>query len=34
MLGRLFLEFWVFAEDSTQRIERSSKLLLEKLAML
>ncbi len=23
---------WVFAEDSTRRIERSSKLLLEKLA--
>ncbi len=31
IFDRLFLEFWVFAEDSTQRIERSSKLLLEKL---
>ncbi len=31
IFDRLFLDFWVFAEDSTQRIERSSKLLLEKL---
>ncbi len=31
IFDRLFLEFWVFAEDSTQRIERFSKLLLEKL---
>ncbi len=31
IFDRLFLEFWVFAEDSTHRIERSSKLLLEKL---
>ncbi len=32
IFDRQFLEYWVFAEDSTQRIERSSKLLLEKLS--